>query len=56
MLAPLALSAALFALPGLASAGAVTSATAVALFEPVDADPGIDRDLRVQHGRHRQRH
>jgi hypothetical protein len=42
MLAPLALSAALLALPGLASAGAVTSATAVALFDPVDADPGID--------------
>jgi hypothetical protein len=41
VLAPLALSAALLALPGLASAGAVTSATAIALFERVDFDPNI---------------
>jgi hypothetical protein len=42
VLAPLALSAALLALPGLASAGAVTSATAVALLELIEADPDID--------------
>ncbi|ESQ08282.1 MAG: hypothetical protein N838_31015 [Thiohalocapsa sp. PB-PSB1] len=40
-LAPIALATGLFALPGLASAGAVTSATAVALFELVEADPDI---------------
>ncbi len=41
VLAPLALGAALLALPGLASAGAITSATAVAVFELVDADADI---------------
>jgi hypothetical protein len=40
-LAPIALTTALLALPGLASAGAMTSATAVAQFELIDADPGI---------------
>jgi hypothetical protein len=40
-LAPIALAAGLLALPGLASAGTVTSATAVALFERIDYDPNI---------------
>jgi hypothetical protein len=40
-LMPITLGATLIALPGLASAGAVTSATAVALFERLDFDPNI---------------
>lgn len=41
-LAPIAIVAGLFALPGIAGAGAVTSATAVAQFELIAADPDID--------------
>jgi hypothetical protein len=40
-LAPIALTTGLLALPGLAGAGAITSATAVAQFEILDADPDI---------------
>jgi hypothetical protein len=40
-IAPIALTAGLLGLPGLASAGAMTSATATALFERVDFNPDI---------------